>query len=700
MSELTIYITVRLFIRCIELIFTTTKHESLRKELMKAKSYDEWLSTARQLDCSMGRDSWRETTNDNSVYRYNWNFINEVISDLQDARGEDNTMSAFFVLGQCIRKNVGGVMSEDMFSELYSGEPKATVSIFLEEVACTLKWLTEKVALSSADRIDDDISSESQETFSTNDKNTDQKGGNVIDLVGHIVGCGMGWAIRTVSGDKTENDNHGAEKATHEAPPQSHDLNNIGNQTLEEKVSAASRQRDQLTFFLTRARAAYGRTALCLSGGAMMGCYHFGHVKALLEEDALPHIISGTSAGSVIAAMVCTRTDEEIKRDLRPEILVDKMLCFSRTWPDRLRNVYKNGYMFDREEWIDLLAWFTCGDLTFEEAYKKTGRILCITLSATTKKAPPVLVNYITAPDVTIASAVVASAAVPGFIKPVVLRKKGPDGIVRIPGENKDEAYRDGSIDQDIPMHGLAEMFNCQFFLTAQCNPHIVPFFFYSKGCVAQPSRWSKGLVQDSWRGGFLLAALEMYLKSDMRAKFVFLNDLEAAVSFTSTMMTQMYSGTTTIVPQISISDYFVLFSNPSLPFLKKCFQNGSVAAYQHCAIMKHHYSVAHALDECLATLEQEDGSLNKPRRRQSQLASTMQIKPKAYLDERQKRQQANFSLNASVLSTGSSHITNDSDTADGTTSSHDDECESGGFDGVTIAFDQRRIKEVQSKLE
>lgn len=55
-------------------------------------------------------------------------------------------------------------------------------------------------------------------------------------------------------------------------------------------------------------------------------------------------------------------------------------------------------------------------DLTFEEAYKKTGRIYCITLASTTKKAPPVLINYITAPNVTIASAVVASAAVPGFI--------------------------------------------------------------------------------------------------------------------------------------------------------------------------------------------------------------------------------------------------------------------------------------------
>jgi predicted acylesterase/phospholipase RssA len=84
--------------------------------------------------------------------------------------------------------------------------------------------------------------------------------------------------------------------------------------------------RTKIKTFLKRARAAYGRTALCLSGGAMMGNYHFGAVKALLETGLLPHIISGTSAGSVIGAMICTRTDEELLRELKPENLYSKMV--------------------------------------------------------------------------------------------------------------------------------------------------------------------------------------------------------------------------------------------------------------------------------------------------------------------------------------------------------------------------------------
>ena len=95
----------------------------------------------------------------------------------------------------------------------------------------------------------------------------------------------------------------------------------------------------------------------------------------------------------------------------------------------------------------------------------------------------------------------------------------------------RDQTYFDGSIDSDIPVNGLAEMLNCQFFVAAQCNPHVVPFFFNPKGGVGRPSRWSSGAHEHSWRCGFLLATLEMYLKNDMKAKFRFLSDLEVSTA-------------------------------------------------------------------------------------------------------------------------------------------------------------------------
>jgi TAG lipase/steryl ester hydrolase/phospholipase A2/LPA acyltransferase len=103
--------------------------------------------------------------------------------------------------------------------------------------------------------------------------------------------------------------------------------------------------------------------------------------------------------------------------------------------------------------------------MTFEEAYKKSGRIFCITLSSTTRKAPPVLMNYLTSPNVTIASAVLASAAVPGLIPAVKLQYKS-NGVLK----QQVEAYIDGSIKGDIPATDLAELFNCRFFIVCQVN--------------------------------------------------------------------------------------------------------------------------------------------------------------------------------------------------------------------------------------
>jgi len=59
-------------------------------------------------------------------------------------------------------------------------------------------------------------------------------------------------------------------------------------------------------------RHALGRTALVLSGGAILGLYHIGLIKCLYEENLLPKIIAGSSSGSIIAAFVATRKWEEI----------------------------------------------------------------------------------------------------------------------------------------------------------------------------------------------------------------------------------------------------------------------------------------------------------------------------------------------------------------------------------------------------
>jgi hypothetical protein len=74
----------------------------------------------------------------------------------------------------------------------------------------------------------------------------------------------------------------------------------------------------QKLVFFRETRHAFGRTALLLSGGASLTMYHLGVVRALYEGGLLPRVISGSSGGSIVAAWICTATDEELMSRLQP----------------------------------------------------------------------------------------------------------------------------------------------------------------------------------------------------------------------------------------------------------------------------------------------------------------------------------------------------------------------------------------------
>ena len=51
--------------------------------------------------------------------------------------------------------------------------------------------------------------------------------------------------------------------------------------------------------------------------------YHMGVVKALIVNGALPPIVSGTSGGAIVAAMLATRKDAEMLSEIiQPDIAV------------------------------------------------------------------------------------------------------------------------------------------------------------------------------------------------------------------------------------------------------------------------------------------------------------------------------------------------------------------------------------------
>lgn len=94
----------------------------------------------------------------------------------------------------------------------------------------------------------------------------------------------------------------------------------------------------------------FGRTALCLSGGATFAYYHFGVVRALLDASLLPDVITGTSGGALVAALVATRTDQELEKLLVPALAHHIKAC-SEPFTTWLPRWWRTGARFDSLEW-------------------------------------------------------------------------------------------------------------------------------------------------------------------------------------------------------------------------------------------------------------------------------------------------------------------------------------------------------------
>ena len=105
------------------------------------------------------------------------------------------------------------------------------------------------------------------------------------------------------------------------------------------------------------------------------------------------------------------------------------------------------------------------------------------------------------------------------------------------------------------------------------------------------------------------------------------------------------------------------------------------MAAYQHVAMLKLHYKIAHSLDECLASLEFDEAPDERPRRRRSQLFKQKSLKAiPARSPPSGGVHFGKISSNEEVQA-GSDSTSSASTVSDGYVS--DDEHEKGGFDGV-----------------
>lgn len=339
----------------------------------------------------------------------------------------------------------------------------------------------------------------------------------------------------------------------------------------------------------------YGRSALCFSGGACFAFYHFGVVKALHEASLLPNVITGTSGGGIVAALACTRTDEELRKLLIPELASKIRACQEdyRTWIPRW---WRTGARFDSCDWARKSMWFTRGSTTFKEAYDRSGRILNITAIPSDPTSPAILLNHLTAPDCVIWSSLLASSAVPGILNPIVLMMKTKSG--ELAPFSFGHKWRDGSLRTDIPIQALNSNFNVNFTIVSQVNPHINMFFFAPRGAVGRPVAHRRG---KGWRGGFVGSVLEQFIKLDLNKWLKALKTLEllprpAYTDFSSVWL-QKFEGTITIWPKAKFSDFYYILSDPSISRLANMIMVGQKATWPKLEFTSHRMRVERLIE-------------------------------------------------------------------------------------------------------
>ncbi|KAH6575395.1 hypothetical protein BASA62_001915 [Batrachochytrium salamandrivorans] len=130
------------------------------------------------------------------------------------------------------------------------------------------------------------------------------------------------------------------------------------------------------------------------------------------------------------------------------------------------------------------------GDITFQEAFNRSRRILNITVSSSTNYEMPRLLNYLTAPNVAVFGQLSRHRApFPVIYRSAPLMAKDKSGATK-PWNPSGHRWIDGS---RLAHARISELFGVNHFIVAQVNPHVIPFMSWSNRA---PSAFTSFVVQ------------------------------------------------------------------------------------------------------------------------------------------------------------------------------------------------------------
>lgn len=348
--------------------------------------------------------------------------------------------------------------------------------------------------------------------------------------------------------------------------------------------------------FFKDTKHSYGLTALVLQGGSSFGLFHLGVLRALWEQALLPTVISGTAIGALVAALACIATDEEL-----PSLLYEDTInldAFNRRGSTgqtlrKIKRIFTEGYLLD----ISVLGEVcrdNIGDITFEEAFLRTNRVLNITIRSTSANSTPSLLNYLTAPNVLIWTAALASNALPGLYEPVELLCKDESGNVVSWAPYGGIRFKRTS-EGETPLERLSELFNVNNFIVSQARPYLAPFI-------------SSPLHRHRRRGLYLKCIKVVGLEISHRLRQLsLLGVLPASTKSWVNNKTTLRQSDITLVPALAVRDFLKLFRHPTYEEIRYWVQKGERATWPAISLLRVRTLIEVTLRECYEESRHEE---------------------------------------------------------------------------------------------
>lgn len=354
--------------------------------------------------------------------------------------------------------------------------------------------------------------------------------------------------------------------------------------------------------FFAETRHSYGHTALFLSGGAGLGKYHFGVVKALYEQDLMPKIIVGSSVGSLVASCICSFKYSHLFKAIDPtKGIVETFFEYKfNNFLELITKLFKGETILEQEPLKRAIRKYA-GDMTFLEVFQTNHWNLNITVTDGNRSSDSRLLNYLTAPNVVVWSAAVASCAIPGFFSPVDLMIKTESGEIKpyymshIKGSFK---FVDGSVACDLPINRMSELFNINTFIVSQVNPHVAPFII-SDGFVQGQSRLRRKLK----------SKFNQVAGNEIRHWISQLTNLGLLPEYIRGIMEvviQTYRGHVTIAPSLGLHDYRRLICNVEPERASHYIQHTYALTVQRVSHIRSLYGIEREFDRYYARLKRK----------------------------------------------------------------------------------------------